>query len=256
MPVATAPTLTSDQKRHLRERGYVRVPGAVETPLVERALRAINSDLGRGIDPAKLAIFNSQTFCPAITGTPAITDLFERSSARPIAESAIGPVHPVGGGQCALRWPRGLEVTEAKPGGAHIDGTYAPNNGVPAGEIRNFTALACILLSDLPRADAGNFTVWPGSHLVHERYFREHGADALLQSPKLDLGEPTQVTGRAGDLVIAHYLLGHSVAANLSPHIRYAVFFRLNSTAHTPENRLGAVTDAWRDWAGMRDGAG
>jgi ectoine hydroxylase-related dioxygenase (phytanoyl-CoA dioxygenase family) len=251
MAVATAPSLTADQKRHLRELGYVRVPGAVDTPLVERALRAINWDLGRGIDPAKLPIYQSQTFCPAVTATPAITDLFERSSARAVAESAIGPVHPVGSGQCALRWPRPPEVAEAKPGAAHIDGTYAPNNGVPAGEIHNFTALACVLLSDVPRPDSGNFTVWPGSHLVHERYFREHGAQALLQSPKLDLGAPAQITGRAGDLIIAHYLLGHTVAANLSPHVRYAVFFRLNSTALTSANRLGAVTDAWRDWAGM-----
>jgi ectoine hydroxylase-related dioxygenase (phytanoyl-CoA dioxygenase family) len=32
---------------------------------------------------------------------------------------------------------------------------------------------------------------------------------------------------RAGDLVLAHYQLAHSVAQNLSPQIRYAIHYRL-----------------------------
>ena len=253
---ATAGALSDHQLRRLRDDGYLVVPQAVAPDLVGRALRAINHGLSQGIDPAKLPTFHAQSFCPEVCGTPAIVDLFERSGARQVAESAMGPLQPVGGGQIALRWPLAPDLVPTKQPKAHIDGTYSPTNGVPPGKILNFTALASVLLSDLATTDAGNFMVWPGSHLVHERYFREHGPEALLAAPKLDLGQPVQVTGRAGDLVLAHYLLGHTAALNLSPHVRYAVFFRLHGVGFTDENRLGAVTDAWRDWPGIRALAG
>ncbi|MBA3846131.1 MAG: hypothetical protein H0X45_05745 [Planctomycetes bacterium] len=250
MIVATG--LDQDQRQSLRAQGFLHLPGVVAPELVRRALRTINNDLSRGIDPARLPIFQAQSFCPDVTATPAITDLMERSGARTLIESATGALKPVGSGQIALRWPR---LEDAKGvGKAHIDGTYSPTNGVPAGKILNFTALACVLLSDLPDEFAGNFTLWPGSHLVHERHFREHGPEALLNEPKLDLGVARQITGKAGDVILAHYLLGHTVASNCSPHIRYAVFFRLESTAFNDGNRLGSITDAWRDWAGMRAG--
>jgi len=250
MTVATG--LDPDQQQSLREQGFLHLRGVIAPDLIRRALRAINHDLSRGIDAARLPTFHAQTFCPDITATPAITDLFERSGARTLVESATGALKPVTSAQIALRWPRLEEATGV--GRAHIDGLYSPTNGVPAGKIFNFTALACVLLSDLPEEFAGNFTVWPGSHLVHERHFREHGAEALLKEPRLELGAAKQITGKAGDVILAHYLLGHTVSANCSPHIRYAIFFRLESTAFTDVNRLGAVTDAWRDWAGLRAG--
>ena len=107
-------------------------------------------------------------------------------------------------------------------------------------------------MSDLPESNAGNFTVWPGSHLKHENHFKEHGADALLAGmPAIDIGEPTQITGKAGDIVIAHYLLGHSVAPNVSANIRYAIFFRLQHILHN-EQKWESMTDAWLEWEGMR----
>src|SRR5687768_12479136 len=106
MPATSTDALSADQLRRLRDDGYLVVPQVVAPELVRRALRAINHALSLGIDPAKLPTFNAQTFCPEITGTPPIVDLFERSGARAVAESAMGPLKPVGGGQIALRWPR------------------------------------------------------------------------------------------------------------------------------------------------------
>ncbi|MBA2482604.1 MAG: hypothetical protein H0V44_18230 [Planctomycetes bacterium] len=246
--------LTTDQKRSLHADGFVRVPGVVPDELVGRALRAINHDLGKGIDPAELRAMEAISFCPSLCRTPAITDLFERSGARAVVESATGPLKPVDYGQIAPRWPEALDGAQPpKHYSPHIDGIHAPDNGVPMGTLQNFTALACVLLSDLPTTDAGNFTVWPGSHRVLERFYREH-TDAALRdySTHPGLGTPQQITGRAGDLIICQFLLGHDVSLNVSPHIRYAVFFRVASTTLTEENRLGSVLDPWRDWNGMR----
>jgi ectoine hydroxylase-related dioxygenase (phytanoyl-CoA dioxygenase family) len=129
---------------------------------------------------------------------------------------------------------------------------YTPDNGVPAGTLWHFTALGGVFLSDVGSPDAGNFTVWPGSHHALEAYFRKHGTGALDAGwPKLDLGPPRQIVARAGDALLAHYQLAHGIAGNTSPHIRYATFLRL---FHADHDRAGTrcLTDVWHEWEGMR----
>lgn len=129
----------------------------------------------------------------------------------------------------------------------------SPHNGVPAGTLGNFTMLAAVLLSPLDRPYAGNFTVWPGTHRLFEAYFREHGPEALLKGmPPVPLPEPVQVEGAPGDVVLAHYQLMHGVAPNLSPHVRYAIFYRLNHTARTTGWSREAMLDIWAEWPGIR----
>ena len=99
----------------------------------------------------------------------------------------------------------------------------------------------------------GNLTVWPGSHLLYEQYFRDRGPQALLEGmPTVPLPEPRQLTGQPGDAVLCHYQLGHGIAANTSPNIRYAIYFRLKHVDHDAIH-WECMTDIWREWAGMRD---
>ena len=63
-------------------------------------------------------------------------------------------------------------------------------------------------MSDQRGQDAGNLWVWPGTHLAHAEYFRENGPEAFFAAggyPPIRLPEPEQVTGGAGDLLLAHY---------------------------------------------------
>ncbi|GHO87798.1 phytanoyl-CoA dioxygenase family protein [Dictyobacter formicarum] len=121
------------------------------------------------------------------------------------------------------------------------------------GIIGNFTALFGVFLSDIPQSFMGNFTVWPGTHRLYEQYFRTHTPQSLLQGmPDTPLPEPQQVTARAGDAVLVHYQLAHSIAANTSPFIRYGIFFRLSHIDHDTLH-WDCMTDIWREWAGMRD---
>ncbi len=139
--------------------------------------------------------------------------------------------------------------------GAHIDGLPSPTNGVPAGTLGSFTALLGVFLSDVPGPDSGNFTVWPGSHRVIERHLRDVGTESLLKGggmPDVPLGEPLQMTGQAGDIVLCHYQLAHGIAPNVSPNIRYAIFFRLTHKDHTA-HKQEALTQIWTAWPGMRD---
>jgi hypothetical protein len=244
--------LTRELQETLIRDGYVQVPGAVPRPVVDAALRAINHDLSQGMDPAKMWQYHSQSFCPELRAAKVIRDLFDASAAASLVEGIVGPgaLRTVDEGQIALRFPALGELTLNQP---HVDGIADPkgHNGVPVGTILNFTALACVLLSDLPTTYAGNFMVWPGTHRTFAAYLRTHGVDTLLsRMPSVPLPQPVQITGRAGDLIIAHHLLGHSVAPNHSPNIRYACFFRLWSK-HRGQAFPPAMLDEFLEWPGV-----
>jgi hypothetical protein len=244
--------LSGRQKRELRDRGYVRVPGVVPPVMVDEALRAINHSVGQGMNVADMTRFRVQSYCPEVQGAPPIVGLLRKTPAWDLAESAVGAgrIRPPGGGQIALRFPA---LGEPKPARPHLDGMHSPDNGVPAGTIGNFTMLLGVLLSDVPRPEMGNLTVWPGTHRLYEDYFRAHGPQSLLQGmPPVEMPDPEPVTGRAGDAVLVHYQVAHGVGPNVSPHVRYTVFFRLS---HIDHDRLHweCMTDIWREWEGMRE---
>lgn len=130
---------------------------------------------------------------------------------------------------------------------------YSPHNGVPKGTIQNFTMLLGVMLSDLPNPYSGNLSVWPGTHHIYEKYFQEHGPEALLNGmPPVDLPEPEQMLGNAGDVILCHYQIAHGVAPNVSPHTRYAIYFRLRHVEHDSQ-RFECMTNIWLEWPGIRE---
>jgi hypothetical protein len=244
--------LTWAQKEELYAQGFVQVRGVVPRVMVDAALKAINESLGRGIDPEKVPEFRARTFCPELVADQVITQLLTDTPAWSLAESVLGPgqIRPVRSGQIALRFP--VHQDPPPPPQPHLDGMHAPLNGVPPGVIRNFTMLVGVLLSDVTGPYAGNLAVWPGSHRLYEAYFREHGPEKLLEGmPPVPLPDPVQLTGQAGDVVLCHYQLAHGITPNVSPHIRYAVYFRLTHVSH--DDWREPMVDIWREWPGMAD---
>ena len=64
--------------------------------------------------------------------------------------------------------------------------------------------------------------------------------------PPIALPEPEQIRGRAGDLLLAHYLLGHNIGGNYeSEQIRRALYFRVSALGHA-YHRNEFLQDAWR----------
>ncbi|HEY2941933.1 MAG TPA: phytanoyl-CoA dioxygenase family protein [Vicinamibacteria bacterium] len=243
--------LSAEQKESLLEDGYVRVPAVVPAPPLAAALKAINHSLGQGLPPAEMPVFRSRSFCPELQRAAVILDLLRATPAWVLAESLLGEggVEPVRSGQIALAFPQTEPAAAPYP---HLDGLHTPTNGVPAGEVRSFTLLVGVILSEVTDPGAGNLTVWPGSHRLYESYFREHGPRSLLDGmPPVALPDPVEVTGSVGDVVLCHYQLAHAVGANTSPHVRYAVYFRLKSRGHDGR-RWECLTDVWKEWPGVR----
>jgi hypothetical protein len=159
-----------------------------------------------------------------------LTALLFGSPAIAVADSLIAPgkFEALDHVQIALNIP----PWKHRPGGPHMDGLTSPE---PTGRPGTFTLLAGILLTDQTAQDSGNLWVWPGSHWLAAAYLHAHGSDQLLTCvpyPPVDLPRPRQVTGSAGDLLLAHYLLGHNMGGNTSTTMREVVYFRLRCEGH------------------------
>ncbi|MXZ21543.1 MAG: hypothetical protein F4Y84_13235, partial [Caldilineaceae bacterium SB0665_bin_25] len=89
--------VTHAQKLELYEKGYVQIPGAVPRVMVDAAVKAINHSFGNGIDPAQMITFQAQSFCPELRQASEITDLYNKTPVKQLAESMIGAgkVNPV-----------------------------------------------------------------------------------------------------------------------------------------------------------------
>jgi hypothetical protein len=246
--------LSVEQKQQLVRDGFLPLPQIVPRDLVNKAVRAINHSLGEnGLPPDDLPVLRARSYCREIQHQNVISDLFNETPLWSIADELFGEgnIGRQSGGQIALRFPRADD--NFREPGPHIDGIPTSTNGVPPGTLANFTALVGILLSDLPDENAGNFTVWPGTHLQYAQYFKEHNPRELIGGmPRVEVPPANQITGRAGDAVFCHYMLGHGIAPNVSPHIRYAVFFRLHHREHD-EHKWEVMTDLWHDWPGLHD---
>ena len=246
-------SLTSEQRRDLYESGYLHVPGAVPEEQIKRCRRKIHHSIGEnGLDPDELTWFRSRSYCPELQNDPDFTGLARSDGPWSLMSDALGEGNVAVGDwvQIALRFPSMAEAPR-RPGW-HIDGVPTPHNGVPPDQIAHFTCLLGVVLSDVLEPNCGNFTCWPGGHHEIERWFQANPKEKLLEGwPDVELGEPHQVCAKAGDVVLAHYLLPHGVGPHMGPDPRYMVFFRVK---HANHEQIGdrCLTDAWYEWEGMQ----
>jgi len=220
--------LDQQQKRSFAGQGYLVVPRVVPRSLIDAARREVEGHVARAPPPAGHR--GPHSYFLAGAWHDSLSALLCESPALLAAESLIAP----GKFEAPEQVQISLNVPpfDHRPGGPHIDGLAPPElDGRPG----TFTLLAGILLTDQAAEQMGNLWVWPGSHRSAAAYFREHGPEALLSSapyPLVELSEPRQVVGRAGDLLLAHYLLGHNIGGNMSAVTREVVYFRLRREGH------------------------
>jgi hypothetical protein len=119
--------------------------------------------------------------------------------------------------------------------------------------------LAGVLLSDQHDSGSGNLWVWPGSHLDHQLLFRDRGTSVLKQTgghstllnPPAALAQRIEVTGGRGDLLLAHYLLGHNKGGNIAAHVRRTIYYRLSVPGHA-DRWEWTFLDPWTEYEPVR----
>jgi hypothetical protein len=243
--------LSEEQLREFGDQGYLVLRSVVPERLLARVDAEIDALVAESPPPAG-AVSNHSYFEPPWR-LPASDAALRESPAIRLAEALVTPRtldHGVDHIQVALNIPPFAH----RPGAPHLDG-HRPEQARP----HSFTMLAGIYLVDESAPDSGNLWVWPGSHLVHERLFREQGPAALLAAS----GHPTslaapppyaesvQVLAGRGDLLLAHFLLGHNTGGNTSNRTRRIVYYRLSCPGHA-SRWTGTFTSAFTEYGPVR----
>ena len=234
-------------KEHLRAQGYAHFVALTPEPLVTAARKAIELDLSSNYEPERQAEYDNQSFCPGLRDSPVIMNLLLESPVQNILDETVGlDKIDWDKGQIAIRQAHNHSTPIAPT--PHIDGFASGLNGLDEGKIYNHTVLVGVFLTPVRSAFAGNFTVWPASHFVYESYFRETGKRAMSDPPPTpELGEPVQLMCEVGDVVLAHYQLGHAAAVNTSDADRIAVYFRVWLRG-IELDRWHYLTNIWEGW--------
>ena len=245
--------LSGDDLRRFATDGFLVIPGVVPEPLLAAADEEIDGLItetprGEGDDGP-----GPRLWFPPRARLPRCEAVLRASPALAMADELVAPLgldHAFDHIQVATTVPPDPHV----PGGPHIDG-HAPGQDPPA----SFTLLAGVLLTDQSSPRSGNLWVWPGSHHDHQTVFRERGSRALQATgghstlltppPVLRPGKP--VLGRRGDLLLAHFLLGHNKGGNTASHERRTIYYRLAVPGHAARWE-DTFLDAWTEYAPVR----
>jgi hypothetical protein len=248
------PWLTNDDFVHFASEGYVVLRNVVPEDLLAAADVEIDALIAESKPDGGDDVTGQRTWFAARNRLPCCDAVLRNSPALAIARELVSPNTIDHAGvdgsrydhvQIAITVPPCFHV----PGGPHIDGWTGDS----------FTMLAGVLLTDQSEAQSGNLWVWPGSHLEHERMFRERGTKALsevhghstLLDPPVVLRPALPITGTRGDLLLAHFLLGHNKGGNTANHVRRTIYYRLNVPGHDRRSEQ-TLLDAWTEYPPVR----
>jgi hypothetical protein len=253
MPEPEVTVLEAAEILRFARDGYLVVPDVVPELLLAAADTEIDSlvvaappaegDRGPGVN----------AWFPPRARLPRCDDVLRLSPALGLAEQLVAPLH-LDHAFDHIQVSTTLPPWSHRPGGPHIDG-HGPGQDPPM----SFTMLAGVMLTDQRRSQSGNLWVWPGSHLVHQQLFRGRGTRVLqatgghstLIDPPAPVGEPVEVCGARGDVLLAHFLLGHNKGGNTGAITRRTIYYRLATTEHR-ERWDATFLDAWTEYAPVR----
>jgi hypothetical protein len=246
-------TLTNADLQSFARDGFLLVPGAVPESLLAAADAEIDLLIDEVTPNEGTGGTGQHAWFQPRARLPRCEDVLRASTVLTIAGELVAPLfldHAFDSIQVATTVPPWSHI----PGGPHIDG-HGPGQDPPY----SFTMLAGVLLTDQSAPQSGNLWVWPGSHLDHSALFRERGTRVLQQTgghslslePRPALSRPVEVIGKRGDLLLAHFLLGHNKGGNMASHSRRTIYYRLAVSGHAAHWE-STFLDPWTEYAPVR----
>jgi hypothetical protein len=243
--------LSEKQLKEFGERGFLVVPGVVDPELVERAHQRIDELIAA--EPPAEGHVGHHFYFPKAVDEPALIGALTAAGSSGTSGFAYAEALADPG---LLEEPQQVQVAlnippfSHRPGRPHIDA--AISEPTPGFKPNSFTLLAGVFVTDQLTEDSGNLWVWPGTHRRHAEYFRERGVEMYCAYPDVELPEPEQVTARAGDLLLAHYLLGHNIGGNYeSETTRRMLYYRISGRGHA-EQAERILTEPWYEYGPIR----
>lgn len=223
-------TPTHHNLKQFAEDGFAVVEGVLTETEIANALSVVDKIVADAPAPDDHVGYHFNWFHDDLDDGP-LGQVLHTSKARDIIETLIAP-HTLAPNE-VIQVSTTPPPWDHRPGRGHLDGLTPPeDSGMPG----TFSLLVGLLLTDQSKEDMGNLWVWPASHLANSAHFTSgiNDADIALDPyPPIDPSHPPlQVTGKAGDMVIANYLLSHNMGGNLSNVTRKVIYFRIRTNAH------------------------
>lgn len=225
--------------------------GLVSHELTGRARARIIDWCREEMTPALIRQYTQRTFAPRLGSHPDLLALFENPGVSELVEDLVGAYNPVTTTQVQIRLPETDLVEEQPEKSMHVDGVACPH--LDPAELRTFSLLVGVVLSDLSAPEGGALHYQPGGHHAMAEWFRSEWALGLSEQvpPHLDTRQGTPFLGHTGDVLLMHHLVPHAVGRNLLDRARIMAYFRVSHVDHA-YRRLEALKDPWLDFPRLR----
>jgi len=256
-------------RESLAKYGLAHVVGAISPELIRKTLFDVNKRLYTmdlkefGYNDPGVGKYSFNTDLPFYHET------FDHSLLPHLFHLLLGPMerpYKSDVAQVTIRFPGMFCGNDDHTKRWHLDGVGPQSNDnitAVKPRIQNFDALVVILLSDSHGKYSGELGVYPQSHLRLSKWLtpeRLHqwqytGLEALPNGPLSDevVGtKPFHLLGKAGDIFITNYMIGHFPICNESPHLRYNLYYRVNgptsSSRHSLKERPQHMYEPIKHW--------
>ncbi|HJD80229.1 phytanoyl-CoA dioxygenase family protein [Kitasatospora aureofaciens] len=246
--------LTAAEKHAFMRDGLLVRRGAVAANQIARARDLVTGWYRESMNPALINSYTQRTFAPELGSHPDLLALFADSPAAELAQDLLGNLRPVSTVQLQIRIPDDQLEQDQPDKAMHVDGVACPH--LDPDELRTFSLLVGVVLSDITDPQAGALRYQPGGHLAMAEWFRTQWSLGITEQvpPDIDAHAGTPFLGRPGDLLLMHHLVPHAVGRNLGPEPRIMAYFRVEHPDHA-SRRLQALQDPWLDYRGLPQAA-
>ncbi|MFI6088580.1 phytanoyl-CoA dioxygenase family protein [Streptomyces sp. NPDC051218] len=241
-------SLTAEEKVTFKRDGVLIRRGLVKPDQVKQAVSLIDESYRREMTPDDIPAYSRRTFAPELGDRAELLSLYTETGADRLAGDLLGDVGPVTTAQVQIRVPEG-EFPGVQPEKAmHVDGVSCPH--LDPRELRTFSLLVGVVLSDIGDPRCGALHYLPGGHVTMARWFADEWSLGMTEQvpPEIDREHGIPFLGMPGDVLLMHHLVPHMVAQNLMPFPRVMAYFRVSHPAHAGR-RLEALRDPWLDYA-------
>jgi Phytanoyl-CoA dioxygenase (PhyH) len=246
--------LSADEKTGFIRDGAIIRRQFIPRPLVESARGVINAWHNSSLfDIGLIERYTQKTFAPELGSDPTLLDVYYSSGIEKLVASLVRPdsIQLVTTAQVQIRLPESQSGGQQPAKALHVDGVACPH--LDLCELRTFTLLVGVLLSETVHSEAGALQYLPGAHLEMARWFREKWEPGTKdQIPaSLEGWSPAYFCGKPGDIILMHHLVPHAVGANLSTVPRIMIYFRVKHEHHDTQ-KLASLRDPWLEFPGLR----
>jgi Phytanoyl-CoA dioxygenase (PhyH) len=246
-------TLTAAEREEFLSNGVIVRRGMIGSDLTGPARTLIGGWYDGQFDPGRVTEFTQRTFAPELGSHPALLAMLTSSGIWKLARTMLGSIAAVTTAQIQIRVPE-ADLAVAQPVKAmHVDGVACPH--LHPAELRTFSLLVGIPLSDVTDPQGGTLRYLPGGHMRMARWFDSRWSLGMTDQvpPAMDDQTGIPFLCGVGDVLFMHHLVPHAVGLNHSTTPRVMTYFRLSHPDHA-SRRLAALRDPWLDYPPLAPG--